>query len=86
MIGIFALDNTSKPSFIQYGEHERIASFRFTPERYGTVVLADETEQMFTTQVHHEVFAALKDLPRLPVVHMSDDGTPIEHYDVPIVI
>lgn len=86
MIGVFALDDDNLPYFVQYGEHEHIESFRFTPERYGIVVLADGTEQMFTTQVHHDVFATLTELSRLPVVHMTDDGTPLDTYDVPIKI
>lgn len=85
MIGLFALDDDNRPSFVQYGDHERIASIRFTPERYCVAHLPDGSEQMFTAQVHEEIWRAVQPLLHLPIVHMTDDGHPVDQYDVPVV-
>lgn len=86
MIGLFAINSKNDVCFVQYGHHQKISLLRVVPGNSCVAQLDDGTEEMFTTELNAEILAAVRILTELLVVHMSDDGEPVDEYVVPLQV
>lgn len=84
MIGAFVINDETDVCFVQYGEHESIAAMRITRPNLCVATLADGTEEMFTTELNHQIITALRSKIDILVAHLNDDGNVLDEYNVPL--
>ena len=86
LIGLFMINPEGEVCFAQVGDHQRLTEIRIVPGPCAVAVLADGTEEMFTSEIHAEILAPMKATNQILVAHLDDDGKAIDEYTIPLTV